>query len=349
MAATLNNSELLRSPAALTARQFELIVRRLAEDLTYGSDLSRFVGSGTEYAQTRLFALGDPVRAIDWRVTARTGRAHVKDYQATKRVGVFIVVDTSASMRVKSGLKETRNVTRGEGSRSNTRTPTPLPLPLGGGDQGISKFDAAVWIASVLALVAVWRRSPVAILEGCGGEAAQNQRLEPTLSSARVWQAIHGLRARTAEEENRGTDLLGPLEKIEGLTKTVAAVVVLSDLHAPAERGLEPIKRIAARHDCMVGHLVDPAEMQPLRGGFVRALEAETRVDEARDGSGVGSGEHVLTSRSVLQSRVWTSESVRADLIGAGADYALLRTDRPILEPLRQLIEARGGAARKTR
>jgi uncharacterized protein (DUF58 family) len=143
----MDNRDLLRSPAELTARQFELVVRRLAEDLTYGSDLSRFVGTGTEYAQTRLFALGDPVRAIDWRVTARTGRAHVKDYQATKRVPVFIVVDTSASMHVSS--------------------------------TGISKFDAAIWIASVLALISVSRRSPVALLSAGSLTENYTERLEP--------------------------------------------------------------------------------------------------------------------------------------------------------------------------
>jgi len=59
-------------PHELVADQFELILRRLADDLTYGSDASRFVGSGIDFAQSRPFVFGDSVRHIDWRVTART-------------------------------------------------------------------------------------------------------------------------------------------------------------------------------------------------------------------------------------------------------------------------------------
>ena len=51
-----------------------VVLRRLADDLTYGSDTSRFVGSGIDFAQARPFAYGDSVRHIDWRVTARAGQ-----------------------------------------------------------------------------------------------------------------------------------------------------------------------------------------------------------------------------------------------------------------------------------
>src|SRR5262245_9834458 len=94
--------DILAVPHELAAEQFEIVLRRLADDLTYGADASRFVSSGVDYAQTRLFAHGDSVRSIDWRVTARTGRLHVKEYEATKRTAMFILVDTSASMGVSS-------------------------------------------------------------------------------------------------------------------------------------------------------------------------------------------------------------------------------------------------------
>src|SRR5437762_3263577 len=93
---------ILRKPDELARGDFEMVVRRLADDLAFGSDNSLFVGGGLEYASSRPYQPGDPVRMLNWRLTARTGMAFVKEHEALKRTCVYIVVDTSASMSVAS-------------------------------------------------------------------------------------------------------------------------------------------------------------------------------------------------------------------------------------------------------
>lgn len=65
---------------------------------TSGGILSKQKGRGMEFDEVRHYQPGDDIRAIDWRVTARTGSTHTKLYREEQERPVFIVTDLSASM-----------------------------------------------------------------------------------------------------------------------------------------------------------------------------------------------------------------------------------------------------------
>lgn len=191
----LTTPTLLPEPAEISARQFDLTIKRLADDLTYGNDASRFVGPGVDYAQTRPYTLGDSIRSIDWKVTARTGRVHVKEYDAPKRVTVYVVVDTSHSMMVASGA--------------------------------LSKHGLGVWAAATIALASIRRRSPVSLISGGDRGSAP----PPTLSRSLVMRWLDGLRVESVGE---GTFAAKRLDQILRVADRMSLVVLISDLHDPA-------------------------------------------------------------------------------------------------------------------
>jgi uncharacterized protein (DUF58 family) len=55
-------------------------------------------GRGMEYEESRAYVYGDDVKAMDWRVMARTGEAHTKVFAEEKERSCLIAVDLSASM-----------------------------------------------------------------------------------------------------------------------------------------------------------------------------------------------------------------------------------------------------------
>ncbi len=63
-----------------------------------GSYLSAFRGRGMEFHESRLYQPGDDIRAIDWRVTARSGKTHTKVYREERERPVLLWVDLQQSM-----------------------------------------------------------------------------------------------------------------------------------------------------------------------------------------------------------------------------------------------------------
>ena len=64
----------------------------------HGHALSNLRGRGMEYAESREYAIGDDARHIDWRLTARSGKAHTKLFQAERERLTLVVADTAPAL-----------------------------------------------------------------------------------------------------------------------------------------------------------------------------------------------------------------------------------------------------------
>jgi len=180
------------------SRQFELAVKQLADSIAFGPDDSIYHGSGLEYSQSRIYLPGDSVKLIDWRVSARTGKFYVKEYQEPRQIPLYILLDTSASMCV-SSLR-------------------------------LSKYAWAVRIAAAVALAAQSRLTPVGLV-ACG---EREMRISPTLARNDVMRWAHRLRRHGFLE---GTLLGRRTRQLIPSLRRRSALMVLSDLHdadAPA-------------------------------------------------------------------------------------------------------------------
>ncbi|MBV7300138.1 DUF58 domain-containing protein [Enterovibrio sp. NIFS-20-8] len=69
-----------------------------------GQHSSRHKGRGMNFSEVRPYQPGDDIRAIDWRVTARTGKTHTKLFTEEREQPVMLMIDLSASMKFGSQL-----------------------------------------------------------------------------------------------------------------------------------------------------------------------------------------------------------------------------------------------------
>jgi uncharacterized protein (DUF58 family) len=73
--------------------------RKTVQAKLAGAYLAKTKGRGMEFDEARHYQAGDDIRAIDWRVTARTGKTHTKIYREEKERPVFVLADLSSSMQ----------------------------------------------------------------------------------------------------------------------------------------------------------------------------------------------------------------------------------------------------------
>ncbi len=81
------------------AKRLDLSTRGKVLATRTGGHLSRFRGRGMEFYESRIYQPGDEVRNMDWRLTARAGKPHVKQFQEERERPLWLLVDQGPSMR----------------------------------------------------------------------------------------------------------------------------------------------------------------------------------------------------------------------------------------------------------
>ena len=78
-------------------RRIEIKSNKLVDEIFSGEYRSGFRGKGMEFENIRPYMPGDDVRSIDWNVTARYGKAFVKQFVEEREMNMFLLIDMSRS------------------------------------------------------------------------------------------------------------------------------------------------------------------------------------------------------------------------------------------------------------
>ena len=79
-------------------RGFSFMPNQPANSILSGKHVSKLRGRGLNFEELRHYRPGDDIRAMDWKVTQRTGKPHVKVYTEEKERNVYLAIDQRMTM-----------------------------------------------------------------------------------------------------------------------------------------------------------------------------------------------------------------------------------------------------------
>ncbi|PXY32487.1 DUF58 domain-containing protein [Prauserella muralis] len=196
-----------------------------------GRSAAHVRGQGTEFDSLREYVVGDDVRSIDWRATARARDVMVRTWRPERDRRVLLVLDTSRTAAGRIG----------DGTRLDTALDAALLLAALAGRAG-DRVDLLAYDRRVRASV-----------QGTG-----SAELLPSLVGA-----MAPLEPELVELDARG--LAGEVLRRAGRRSLVVLLTGLDP--APLEAGLLPVlPSLTARHRLLVGAVADPAVAGLARG-----------------------------------------------------------------------------------
>ena len=85
-----------------------VFAKATVEGFFSGKHKSPYRGSAAEFADYKEYVAGDDLARVDWRVYGRTRRLYVRQFEEETDMVVYLLVDTSASMRYAGEKRQTK-------------------------------------------------------------------------------------------------------------------------------------------------------------------------------------------------------------------------------------------------
>ncbi len=201
-----------------------------------GSTPALIRGQGTEFDSLREYVVGDDVRSIDWRATARRADVVVRTWRPERDQRIVIVLDTGRTSAGRVGVDPTAR----------------LPAT---GPGGWPRLDWSMDAALLLAALAARAGDRVDFLAHDRVTRAGVFNASRTELLAQLVTAMAPLQPALVESDPAAT-----ASAILRRVRRRALVVLLTDLNASAlEEGLmEVLPQLAARHHVLIAAVADP-------------------------------------------------------------------------------------------
>lgn len=261
-----------------------LPMRQPAASALAGAYRSRFRGRGVDFLESRNYQPGDDIRNMDWRVTARTGRAHTKVFQEERERPVLVVIDASASLFFGTRLR--------------------------------LKSVAAGQLAAAIAWAAVRRGDRIGgflfapgnhlELRPAGGRRGAMRMIQGLVDWLNPEHILGAEDTQASPASQTGEPLSQVLERVRHTARPGSLIIILSDFFSLDDDCNRHLSRLRQHNDIIGCQVLDAAEEHLPTGRYPISDGADTSVlDTGRNASRkrfeVMGLEHALAPRRLFQ------------------------------------------------
>lgn len=220
-------------------REIEITTRRLLTGGLVGENQSAVKGSGFDFDQIRDYQVGDDIRFIDWKSSARMDRLLVKQYIEERTMNIILAIDISASTLFTS--------------------------------QGQLKSEVMYEISAILSYSTIYTKNSL-------GALLFSSKVELFIPLGSGMAHAHNLimRIYMHKKENSDTSIASACNYIASLSIKNALVFVISDFIDEAfEKALRVLTK---KHDVIAVRCLDRYEQVMPMVGFVTVEDPETKA-----------------------------------------------------------------------
>ncbi|MGH1372400.1 MAG: DUF58 domain-containing protein [Cellvibrionaceae bacterium] len=230
------------------ARQLPLARSSKIDNVLVGRHRSSVRGRGLDFEELRQYRQGDDIRQMDWKVTNRTRKPHVRVYAEERERPVIVIVDQRLSMFF--------------GSRLMMKSVAAAQMAALVGWKSLAQGDR---VGSV-----IFNDHSISEIPA----RATRQHLMQTFHSLEDY----GRRLKTAQQGS-SAQLNHALKKVVDHAGHDALIYLISDLDGADERSGEYLSALARRNSVILGFVYDPMEQNLPEGGKLAVSDGQYQVE----------------------------------------------------------------------
>jgi len=284
-------------------RRIEIKTRGLSQQIFAGQYHSAFKGQGMTFSEVREYQYGDPIRNIDWNVTARFNKPFIKVFDEERELTVMLLVDVSGSNEF--------------------------------GTRGRFKRELMTELAAVLAFSAIQNNDKIGVI-------LFSDQIEKFIPPKKGKKHILRIILELLEfmPVSKGTNIPEAIRFFTHATKKRSTVFVISDFMpaaaGDATRMTDALKLANRKHDLIALQITDHGETRLPETGLMRFQDPESGLTRWIDTS----SRKVREQYSGWWTSV--RNELTSNLKKSGIDYVTLSTSEDYVTPLMRLFEKRG-------